>query len=159
MFGEKAPPQADQKGYIFVNGKYIKKSSTTIDDKAVVVGAGKVATDGGWSEELTCGTSGSLCGAQGRLHNVKGASDNMGVTDFASSVAPSKWIALFHARMPRQRLAWPARQRCRQCRQGDLLLRVTDVVLERRLRHTANRQLLRIRMNADLITCLMGMVV
>lgn len=82
MFGEKKPEQADQKGYIFVNGEYVKKSATDVDDKAVVVGAGKVATDGGWTEELTCGTNGALCGAQGRLNNVKDAKDNMGVTDF-----------------------------------------------------------------------------
>jgi len=82
MFGTKAPAQADQKGYVFVNGNYVKKSETDVDDKAVVVGSGKVATDGGWSEELTCGTNGGLCGAQGRLFNVPGGKDNMGVTDF-----------------------------------------------------------------------------
>jgi len=82
MFGDKAPTQADQEGYIFVNGEYVAKNTTNVDDKKVVVGKGKVATDGGWSEELTCGTNGALCGAQGRLFNPVGGKDNMGVTDF-----------------------------------------------------------------------------
>jgi len=82
MFGEKTPPQAQQEGYVFVNGNYVKRSETTADDQKVVVGAGKVATDGGWSSELTCGTNGALCGAQGRLFNPNSDEDKMGVTDF-----------------------------------------------------------------------------
>jgi len=87
MFGEATPAQTNQEGYIFVNGGYVKKSETTADDKKYVVGAGKVAADGGWSEELTCGTNGALCGAQGRLFNPPANPsgrpvDKMGVTDF-----------------------------------------------------------------------------
>jgi len=81
-FGEEDPKGEDQQGYVFVNGEYVKRSETDVDDKKVVVGKGKVATDGGWSEELTCGTNSALCGAQGRLNNVKDAKDNLGVTDF-----------------------------------------------------------------------------
>lgn len=81
MFGNNVP-QSEQQGYIFVNGVYVKRSLTTVDDKAVVVGQGVPATQGGWSEEITCGSSGGICGAQGRLFNVPGEKDNMGITDF-----------------------------------------------------------------------------
>jgi hypothetical protein len=82
MFGDQVKQKEEQQGYVFVNGKYVKRSETTVDDKKVVVAKAKVAGDGGWSEELTCGNNGALCGAQGRLSNVEGAKDNMGITDF-----------------------------------------------------------------------------
>lgn len=81
MFGKKVPKE-EETGYVFVGGKYIAKNETTVDDKQVVIGNGEVAKEGGWSEELTCGTNGALCGAQGRLQNTPGIKDNMGVTDF-----------------------------------------------------------------------------
>jgi len=81
MFGPEKPPQQDQTGYIFVNGAYIPKSQTDVDDKAVKVGKGTTANAGGWSEELDCGETGALCGAQGRLFQVDGNKDNIGMTD------------------------------------------------------------------------------
>merc|ERR550537_1602379 len=79
-FGPKSE-EASQ-GYVYVDGKYVKKSLTNAEEKQAVYGDGPVAKDGGWSEEMTCGMNGALCGAQGRLQNTPGIKDNMGVTDF-----------------------------------------------------------------------------
>jgi hypothetical protein len=109
MFGTKVPQQ-DQTGYVFVNGAYIPKSQTTVDDEAFIVGNGTPGTEGGWSQELLCGVNGALCGGQGRLFHSEAAvapvtamlqvdshasrgnhshasrgnldQDNMGITDF-----------------------------------------------------------------------------
>lgn len=80
-FGKAVPP-AEQTGYVFVNGEYVAKNQTDVDDKAVVVGDGTPGDQGGWSQELDCGTNSALCGAQGRLYSIDGNKDNMGITDF-----------------------------------------------------------------------------
>jgi hypothetical protein len=80
MFGEHTPAQ-DETGYVFVDGKYVPRSQTTVDDKQVVVGKGEIAAEGGWSDELTCGTHGAICGAQGRLLNEPDRKDNLGITE------------------------------------------------------------------------------
>merc|ERR1739848_262003 len=46
-FGDKATEQAES-GYVFVNGRYIKKSMTDVDDQKVVTAAGPVGNAGGW---------------------------------------------------------------------------------------------------------------
>jgi hypothetical protein len=81
MFGEHTPAQ-DQTGYVFVDGKYVPRSQTTVDDKQVVVGKGKIAAQGGWSDEMSCGTNGAICGGQGRLLNEPDRKDNAGLTEF-----------------------------------------------------------------------------
>jgi hypothetical protein len=81
MFGENTPQQ-DQSGFVFVDGKYVPRSQTTVDDKTVVVGKGKVGGQGGWSDEMTCGTNGAMCGGQGRLLNEPDTKDNAGLTEY-----------------------------------------------------------------------------
>jgi hypothetical protein len=47
----------------------------------ILVAKGNVAKEGGWENELTCGASLFLCGAQVRLLTEQGEGDDMGVSD------------------------------------------------------------------------------
>lgn len=75
-------PLAGEDKYVLVGNSYVLQSQAGPNAGGIIYGAGQVATEGGWSEDLSCGAEDMLCGAQVRIFTAQDAKeDSMGVTD------------------------------------------------------------------------------